>query len=203
MARRVRRRAEGYAELTWPIGSPVNTDHFVSNYLDHDPTEVGPTTVHKPRFRPLNGRSFRLEGTELRDTLRVHPLCEPVSISPGDAPSCVSLVDDSVVVIATTPEPAVRSTFFQAYATDDDGRQDTMWYHLVAPGKPHGIPVFPIASSTGKHAGRTIPAGPALVLRRGGLYVITGGTGSTRPRLIHDLRGRRIRHKTLVRMPGH
>lgn len=164
--------------------------------------EVGPTTVYLPRFRPINGRSLRIGGSVLRDTLRVDPRCPSVTFSLGDTPSCVSLTDDSVVTIATTPEVAGRSTYFQAYATDGEGRKDTMWYHLVDPSKPHTIAVSAAQPGAGRRGERPGAAGAVLTVRHGALHVRTSMGESI---LLWDLRGRRVtdaRPRRAARLSG-
>lgn len=98
-------------------------------------------TVFPPKFLPIAGRSFRLEGDVIRDTLRVSKLGEPVTFRLDGAPDFVTLVD-SIVTIETPSTQEYRSLFFSAIAEDDDGRTDTMRYHLVDPSRPlNPIPV--------------------------------------------------------------
>ncbi len=92
-------------------------------------------TVFPPRFRPIAGRSFRLEGEVIRDTLRVSKLGEPVTFRLDGAPGFVTLTD-SIVTIETASTQEYRSLFFNAIAEDHDGRTDTMRYHLVDPSRP-------------------------------------------------------------------
>lgn len=102
--------------------------------------EVGETTAYAPRFWPIAGRSFRINGTVQRDTLRISAIGGPVTYSLLNAPSSVTL-NDSTITIAETSNQANRSLYFQAVATDTDARKDTMWYHIVDPTKPLDPPV--------------------------------------------------------------
>ncbi len=97
--------------------------------------EVGSTTTFGPRFYPLAGRSLRITGVEHRDRLVLSGGEAPVTFHLMDAPTNVSLDGDEVVIAAPT-NPPYRNTFFQAVATDALGRTDTVYYHLVTPGKP-------------------------------------------------------------------
>ncbi len=100
--------------------------------LKEIPFEVGPTTVFGPRFFPLAGKSLRLGITTQIDILRVSSLGSGVTYSLLNAPPYVSLLADSIVSIASSANP-IRSSYFQALATDGNGRTDTMWYHIVNP----------------------------------------------------------------------
>jgi murein DD-endopeptidase MepM/ murein hydrolase activator NlpD len=96
---------------------------------------VNANTVYGPRFFPVAGRSFRIHGVTQFDTLRVSSLDPSVTYSLLSPPSFVSLRDSIVTIGATSNQPS-RSLYFQAIATDTQGRRDTMWYHLVDPSKP-------------------------------------------------------------------
>jgi Peptidase family M23/FlgD Ig-like domain len=100
------------------------------------PFVVDATTRFGPRFWPVAGRSFRINGNVQRDTLRVSSLGGPVTYELLDAPGFVSLVDDSIVTIGALSSQSQRSAYFQAIATDAIALRDTMWYHLVDPTKP-------------------------------------------------------------------
>lgn len=97
--------------------------------------DVGSASVYAPRFSPLSGKSFRINGTGQQDRLTVSPLGGPVTYSLVNAPSSVTLTGDTVTIGATSTQP-YRSAYFQVNATDSGGRQDVMWYHLVDPSKP-------------------------------------------------------------------
>ncbi|MFQ5752838.1 MAG: M23 family metallopeptidase, partial [bacterium] len=102
--------------------------------------EVGATTVYAPRFWPIAGRSFRIDGSIQRDTLRVSSLGGPVTYSLSHAPDFVTLADSIVTIAAVSTQPN-RSLYFQAIASDAIGLTDTMWYHIVDPSKPLDMPV--------------------------------------------------------------
>jgi hypothetical protein len=112
------------------------------------PFVVDATTRFGPRFWPIAGRSFRINGNVQRDTLRVSSLGGAVTYELLDAPSFVSLTNDSIVTIGAVSSQTQRSAYFQAIATDGFALRDTMWYHVVDPTKPPeadvGVP--PVAS---------------------------------------------------------
>lgn len=53
-----------------------------------------------------------------------------------NAPDFVSMTEDSIVIIDAGAILAQRSVYFQIEATDDAGRTDTMWYHLIDVNRP-------------------------------------------------------------------
>lgn len=150
---------------SWFYLSPYTTaaDHglwrlqvVVQNQLQQDvPFQVGATSVYGPRFTPRGGRSFRVSGAAQRDTLRRSPFGGPVTYALSNAPAAVTLVQDSVVVIAATSSQPTRSHFFQVVMTDGAARRDTAWYHLVDLSKP----TDPLTLAVGDP-----PAAPALAL---------------------------------------
>ena len=91
---------------------------------------VGASTAFAPRFWPVDGRSFRVNGLIQKDTLRVSPLGGPVTYSLLNAPSWVTLTDSIVTLPAVSPQ-SHRNYFFQAVARDGLGLRDTLWYHVV------------------------------------------------------------------------
>lgn len=116
---------------TWTVEVEHN-----SSIIKQTSFVVGASTAFGPRFYPLAGRSFRVTGSEQRDTLRIESLGGPVTYALINAPSFVSLVNDSIVVIGSHSTMTRRSDFFRAVATDGAGRKDTMWYHLVDFSRP-------------------------------------------------------------------
>src|SRR5262249_36320113 len=78
------------------------------------PFTVDATTRFGPRFSPIAGRSFRIDATVQRDTLRVSPLGGVVTYSLVGAPDFVSLVDDSIVTVGAVSSQTHRSIYFQA-----------------------------------------------------------------------------------------
>ena len=124
--------------------------------------EVDATTTYRPRFWPLAGRSLRLTGGEVRDTLRTDGMSGAVTFSLVGTPSVVSLVDDSIVVVATPSTMTYRAEYFYALATDGSGRSDTMWYQLVDESRP--VVCYVDADSDGYgDADGTATAGPGGV----------------------------------------
>lgn len=97
---------------------------------------VGEKTYYKPRFYPLNGRSFRMGSLAQTDTLQLSTLSAPATFHLVNAPDYVILKENIVTV-----EPSrqtFRSDHFQVVATDSLGYTDTMWYHIIDPLKPVG-----------------------------------------------------------------
>jgi murein DD-endopeptidase MepM/ murein hydrolase activator NlpD len=114
---------------TWRIKA------FANGSLSREMTfQVGPTTMHGPRLRPA-GRSFRINGSTQRDTLRTTPLSPAVTYTLVGAPAPVSLAGAVLTIDATSTQPT-RSAFFHVVATDGAARADTAWYHLVDMSKP-------------------------------------------------------------------
>jgi hypothetical protein len=95
---------------------------------------VGASTAFGPRFR-RSGRSFRIDGTTQRDTLRLTPLGGPAAFSLLDAPSFVTLTD-SVLAVGPVSNQTHRSRYFKAIATGPLARRDTAIFHVVDPTKP-------------------------------------------------------------------
>lgn len=97
---------------------------------------VGATTQWGPRFAPPAGRSFRIDGSVQRDTLRRAATSPPVTYALLGAPPFVSLVQDSIVQVAAASTQPTRSAWFQAVMTDAQARRDTAWFHVVDFSKP-------------------------------------------------------------------
>jgi murein DD-endopeptidase MepM/ murein hydrolase activator NlpD len=157
------------------------------------PFVVGPATVYGPRVAPGVSRSFRVDGTVQRDTLRVRPFGGPVTWSLVGAPAGVSLADSILTIGAVSAQPT-RSAFFHAVATDAGARRDTAWFHLVDRSKPLetvvGVDARPRGAGLALGLDSANPGRGDVVLR---LAVPDARpTGLT----LHDLSGRRVR--TLV-----
>jgi len=110
-------------------------------------------TVFPPRFWPIAGRSFRLSGEMIRDTLRVSALGRPVSFRLDNAPEFASLAD-SIVTISPPSSQEYRSFFFNAIAEDGGGHADTMRYHLVDPTRP--LDPIPVAVASTRLPGHQL-----------------------------------------------
>jgi hypothetical protein len=119
---------------------------------------VGRETTFAPRFTPVAGRSFRIASVAIHDVLHVSPLGGRATFALHHAPSFVSL-EDSTVTINPPPVHRDRSTFFQVLATDDLGRQDTMWYHLVDFQAPYPTELPARVFVRGEH--RSVPDAPS------------------------------------------
>ena len=116
---------------TWRMEAVVNDTVIYSRTM-----EVGFTSEYAPRFYPVAGRSFHVEGGEIRDTLRLSQFSNPSIYGLMNAPDFVSMAEDSIVIIEAGAILAQRSVYFQIEATDDAGRTDTMWYHLIDVNRP-------------------------------------------------------------------
>lgn len=92
--------------------------------------EVGNETSYSPRFFPISGRSFQLDGVEKRDTLRVSGGSGALTYELVNAPSFVSL-SDGYVTIKGGEHTDGRNTYFDVRVTDERGDSDLMKYHLV------------------------------------------------------------------------
>ena len=132
----------------WSISNPTLQDFgtwnlkvFTNGTLEREiPFEFGEKTYFQPRFYPLAGKSFRLEGSEITDTLRMSSLGAAVTFSLIGQPMGVTL-QDSVIKIQSDTHRRVnnRQTYFSVVATDSVGMTDTMFYHLVAPEQPDEV----------------------------------------------------------------
>ena len=125
-------------EGTWTIelvreGRPVWQKTF----------EVGTRTVFPVRFFPLAGRSFRHQGIEIRDSLRVAHAAGEIQFALFDAPSGVQL-EGGQVIITATPGFSHRNGNFKVAVTDEAGQADTMYYHVVSPQ----LPLLGVATAT-------------------------------------------------------
>jgi hypothetical protein len=177
---------------TWTVrlligGNPVRAVSFV----------VGPSTVFGPRFAPKVGRSFRVNGSAQKDTLRVTGLSPGVTYSLINGSSFATLAD-SIVTIAASSSQSTRSYWFDAIATDGAGRRDTAYFHVVDPTKPQEalLAVDPPAADA-----RLALAGAAPnPFTRATTIRFTAPPGDPVRLTIHDLAGRRVR--TLVNGRG-
>jgi hypothetical protein len=119
---------------------------------------VSAATSHAPRFRPA-GRSYRINGSVQRDTMRVDAVGGPATFALVGAPGFVTMEADTVLRIGATSTQPWRSLLFQVVATNAAARRDTMWCHVVDPSKPVGS-----ATGVGESAG-ALTSGGGLVLR--------------------------------------
>jgi murein DD-endopeptidase MepM/ murein hydrolase activator NlpD len=152
------------------------------------PFEVGPVTVYSPRFRPA-GRSFRVNGSAQRDTLRLTPQSPPVTFSLVGAPTEVGLAD-SVLTVGGTSSQSGRAAFFRVVAVDGSARADTAWFHLVDMSKPLaeavGVGETPPPARLRLLADPNPAAGPVA------LRFTLPSPGRTRIRIV-DVAGRQVR----------
>ena len=170
---------------TWTLRAYAN-----GSLSNQAPFVVGPTTVYPPRVAPGVSRSFRINGSIQRDTLRVSPFSGPVTWSLLGAPPFVTL-GDSVLAVAASSSQTTRSVFFQAVATDGAARRDTAWFHVVDLSKPLegtvDVALGPPTRGLGLALGSANPSGGAVTLR-----LSLPRRGAVRLEL-YDLTGRRVR----------
>lgn len=171
----------------------------VSGQLQKERTfAVGAATAWSPRFWPRAGRSFRINGTVQRDTLRCTPLASgPITYALVSPPAGVSLVQDSILVIPSLSSQTTRSRFFIATMTDASARRDTAWFHLVDFSKSADLPLdAPMAETPGTLGlGRPTP-NPS---RASTTFAFTLPRDGTVRLEILDVGGRRVR--SLLRGP--
>ena len=170
------------------------------------PFQVAAATVYPPRLWPRAGRSFRINGSVQRDTLRLHPLSPTATFSLLNAPGFVSLAD-SIVTVATTSTQATRSLYFQVVAAGAGARRDTAWYHVVDFSKAVDplldAPSPPLISGAGLELSLD-SANPAF----GPVRLRYHAPGASPVRLaLYDVTGRRVRvlvepHETKASGPG-
>jgi len=155
---------------------------------DH-PFVVGTTTTFGPRFWPRAGRSFTLDGTVQRDTLREYPLGPAVTYSLLNAPAWVSLQDSIVSVGPASTQPS-RSSFFQVVMDAGAAGRDTAFYHVVDMSKPLDplLAVPPAGTEAGLSLAATPQPSHGVVTLRFALPARGPATLA-----IYDLAGRRLR----------
>jgi murein DD-endopeptidase MepM/ murein hydrolase activator NlpD len=170
---------------TWTLRAYAN-----GTLSNQAPFVVGPTTVYPPRVAPGVSRSFRIDGSVQRDTLRVSRFSAPVTWSLLGAPPFVTL-SDSVLTVAASSSQATRSTFFEAVATDGAARRDTAWFHVVDMSKPLEQTVAvvsgPPAGELGLALGSGNPSRGPVTLR---LALPRAGVARLE---FYDITGRRVR----------
>ena len=171
---------QGYVSRYWVFAGKVTSADYGTwtlkvstggNVMKQVSFEVGAATQYPPRFSPISGRSFRINGSIQRDTLRLSALGGPATYSLHDAPDFVSLGSDSVVTIAAVSSQPNRSLYFQVLATNASGLMDTMWYQLVDPSKP--MSEQPVATS------------PTSITTRMSLQIHCGGNASDPAAVMH------------------
>ncbi len=95
---------------------------------------VGSTTQYLPRFIPFEGKSFRINGTVQRDTIRFDSASGIAGYQMVNAWPGITM-QNNVVTIPATSNQIYRSAQFQVVATNSFG-SDTMWYQVVDFSKP-------------------------------------------------------------------
>lgn len=152
------------------------------------PFVVGEATSFAPRFAPPAGRSFTIDGTVQRDTLRSLPGSPPVTCSLVGGAGFASLDQDSVLRIEPTSPQPTRSAFFQVVMSDAQARRDTAFYHVVDFSKPHeSLASAPAVTGTLALAAAPNPFASDVTVR-----AALPGSGFVRVDVL-DLAGRRVR----------
>jgi len=131
--------------FTWAISGATEADYgtwtmsiFTNGewLLDHN-FDFGETSYYLPRLHPLSGKSIRLEGAVIQDTLKMSPLSNAVQFDLYNHPEYVSIQDNMVSISAEANvlQPC-RNEWFEVIAIDSEDARDTMRYHLIAPNQP-------------------------------------------------------------------
>lgn len=94
--------------------------------------DVGMKTEYGPRFYPLAGKSIKI-GSTSQDVLELHESSPPVTYELINAPAGTT-VSGNTVIFGTGQ--SLRNHLFEVKATDEKGRSDMMYYHLVDLTKP-------------------------------------------------------------------
>ena len=118
------------------------------NELETLPVRVGAKTVYPPRFFPLAGRSFRLDGTRQNHLLEIEHTQE-ASLHLAGAPAGVSLNGQQLIIRDRRQYTDWRNSEFAVIArnTSPTGLQDVFHVQLINPAAPiNGIAIGPEAS---------------------------------------------------------
>jgi hypothetical protein len=128
----------GWNYWYWSFGNIPSSDYGMwyarvlisGNEVKKVNFQVGASTQYAPRFK-IAGRSYRINGSVQRDTLRIYNDGSPATYSLLNTPPFVTLVNDSIITIGATSNQPYRSTFFRVLATNSANLTDTMFYHIV------------------------------------------------------------------------
>lgn len=112
----------------------ANQEGDLNVILGESTFTVGAETEWAPRFLPA-GKSIRISGEPQQDELIMSEFTGEVTFELVDAPDYVSLSGNTVQFDAESSQP-LRSDYFEVLATDQNGRTDTFYYHVVDPVKP-------------------------------------------------------------------
>ncbi|MBO6574373.1 MAG: peptidoglycan DD-metalloendopeptidase family protein [Rhodothermales bacterium] len=155
--------------------------------------ELGAETRYAPRFKPVAGRSVRLDQGTFSETLAAVPFNRSASYHLVNAPSNVML-DGSTVTIGGTSDQEFRSRFFQVVATDEHALTDTMWYHLIDPTKPLDPPAGATTTDRTHDLPQQLSLDAGFPNPAAGRYELTVSARqpSTARVAVFDLLGRRV-----------
>ena len=112
---------------------------------------VGAETEWAPRFLPA-GKSIRMTGQVQQDELLMDNFTGDVTLEVVNAPEYVSLNGNIVEFEAESTQP-LRSDHFKVVATDQNGRTDTFYYHIVDPSKPRSATTVNYTEMVGTSGG--------------------------------------------------
>lgn len=95
--------------------------------------EVGDRTEYRPRFYPLNGESIKIDAQTSDTFTFMHHSGNELTYDLINAPTGTSISGNTITFGLTQSS---RNHYFELVATDDFGRSDTMYYHLIDMSKP-------------------------------------------------------------------
>ena len=97
---------------------------------------AGSINKYPPRFVPIRGRSFRIDGQSSKYSLAVDSLGGPANFQLINAPADIGF-DGQTVTIPASSQQTSRNQFFQAVATNAFNLTDTFYFHMIDPAKPY------------------------------------------------------------------
>ena len=112
---------------------------------------MGAETEWAPGFLPV-GKSMRITGQVQQDELLMDNFTGDVTLEVVNAPEYVSLNGNIVEFEAESTQP-LRSDHFKVVATDQNGRTDTFYYHIVDPSKPRSATTVNYTEMVGTSGG--------------------------------------------------
>ncbi len=104
------------------------------NLVEHS-FAVGNVSVYSPRFYPISGKSFQLNGSTRNYTLQEMGLAGAVDYRLIGAPTGFSLQGNQLTVPGTTDQP-YRNHNFSIAVFNAAGNKDYFQVHVVDPAKP-------------------------------------------------------------------
>ena len=132
---RAKNPPKGFWKLQVIAGGAVKIESFF---------EVGDDTRFPPRFSPIRGRSFWINGNAQKYALAVDSLGGPATFNLVNTPIYIGF-DGTTVTIPGNSDQSERNLFFQAVATNSLGYTDTFFFHVVDMSKPYNFNPNPVS----------------------------------------------------------